>query len=77
MSIFKIIGGLGILLISVGIISKKRLTQDVLYMAGGICLEIYSIYLQDGIFIILQIIFILSALFDLIKLKHNKENKIE
>lgn len=66
---FKIIGALGIILISIGIISKNRKRQDVFYVLGGVCLEIYSIYLQDCIFIVLQIIFILAAVYDLIKNK--------
>lgn len=62
--IFKIIGALGIILISLGIITKKRKTQDVLYILGGLCLETYSIYIGDLIFIILQIIFTLAAIYD-------------
>ena len=69
--IFKLIGAAGLLLISAGIITKQRSTQDVLYIMGGICLEIYSIYLQDVIFIVLQIIFTLAAVYDLMKLKFN------
>ena len=68
MDIFKIIGALGLLLISIGIVVKERKTQDILYVIGGICLEIYSIYLEDMIFIVLQIIFTLAAAYDLFKL---------
>jgi len=71
--IFKIIGALGLILISVGIITKKRSKQDVFYIVGGICLEIYSIHLGDLIFIILQIIFTLSAVYDLIKVYLSKK----
>jgi len=67
--IFKLVGALGLILISIGIISKKRSVQDAYYIVGGVCLEIYSIYLGDSIFIILQIIFILSAVYDLIKIR--------
>ena len=72
MDIFKIIGATGLLLISVGIITKKRKTQDVLYIIGGLCLEAYSIYLGDIIFIILQIIFTLAAIYDLVKVQLKK-----
>ncbi|MFN3966638.1 MAG: hypothetical protein ACK4JE_02935 [Endomicrobiia bacterium] len=65
----KIIGALGIILISIGIITKKRKIQDIFYILGGICLEIYSIYIGDLIFIILQIIFTLTAIYDFIKIK--------
>ena len=72
---FKFIGAAGLLVISFGIINKKRRTQDILYIVGGICLEIYSLYLGDIIFIILQIIFTISAIYDLIKLGRLKEVK--
>lgn len=72
MDIFKIIGAAGLLLISVGIITKKRKTQDVLYIIGGLCLEAYSIYLGNIIFIILQIIFTLAAIYDLVKVQFKR-----
>ncbi|PIU79567.1 MAG: hypothetical protein COZ28_02580 [Candidatus Moranbacteria bacterium CG_4_10_14_3_um_filter_44_15] len=75
MSIFKFIGALGLLLISIGIVNKKRFIQDILYIIGGICLEIYSIHLGDLIFIILQIIFIIAAIYDSIKLRRSEKNK--
>jgi len=71
--IFKLIGALGLILISIGIITKKRSKQDIFYIIGGICLEIYSIYLGDLIFIILQIVFTLSAVYDLYKIYSSKK----
>lgn len=65
--LFKIIGALGIVLISIGIIIKKRKREDILYIAGGLCLLVYSIYIKDLIFIILEIIFTLSAVYDFTK----------
>ncbi|MFH1823268.1 MAG: hypothetical protein ABH817_00940 [archaeon] len=65
--IFQIIGGLGILLIAIGILLKKRKTQDILYIFGGLALLAYSISINDVIFIILQSLFILAASYDLIK----------
>lgn len=67
LNIFKIIGAAGILFISVGIITKKRKTEDILYIIGGLCLETYSIYIGDVLFIILQIIFTLSSIYDFTK----------
>jgi len=66
LNIFKIIGAFGILLISAGILKKKRKIQDRAYILGGICLLTYSIYIKELIFIILQLIFILTASYDLI-----------
>ncbi len=69
---FKIIGAVGLLLISFGILTKKRKLQDIFYIVGGLCLETYSIYLGDIIFIVLQIIFTLAALYDLMKVQLQK-----
>jgi hypothetical protein len=68
MLLFKIIGAAGLLLISTGIITKKRNVQDVFYIFGGTCLEVYSVFLGDWIFIILQIIFTIAAIYDLVKI---------
>lgn len=73
MNIFKIVGALGIILISVGILTKKRKNEDVYYILGGLCLEAYSIYIGDTIFIILQVIFILSAVYDFCKIQFFKK----
>ena len=72
MSIYKIIGALGLILISIGIVTKNRKNQDIFYVLGGLGLEIYSIYIRDVIFIILQIIFTLSAVYDLLRISKNK-----
>lgn len=69
---FKLIGALGLILICFGIITNRRKRQDTLYALGGVCLEIYSIHLKDLIFIILQIVFTLAAIYDLIKHKQAK-----
>jgi len=65
--IFKLIGALGLILITIGIINKNRIHQNYFYIAGGVCLEIYSIYINDIIFIVLQLLFISAAFYDLKK----------
>ena len=69
--IFKLIGALGLILIIIGILikPKNRKIRDFLYIFGGIFLAIYSIYIKDAIFITLQIVFILVAVYDLIKMQ--------
>jgi len=75
--LFKSMGALGLLLIVVGIITKRRHKNDWLYFAGnarreqdlwylfgGILLEIYSIYIGDLVFIFLQLVFICAAAYD-------------
>jgi hypothetical protein len=73
-NIFYIIAIIGLLSIITGtlmISMKKRLRKKYTYpllILGGICLEIYSIYIQDLIFIVLQGVFIISSIYGLIKL---------
>jgi len=75
--IYKIIGILGLLFIIGGnfmISQKKRIRRRYTYpllVIGGICLEIYSIYIGDTIFIVLQAVFIVVAIYGLIRV-HEK-----
>lgn len=73
MNIFKIIGVIGLLLISTGIVVKKRSNQDIFYIIGGIGIDIYSIYTGDIIFIILETIFTLASIYDIIKIKRQEK----
>ncbi|MEK6926596.1 MAG: hypothetical protein AABW50_04935 [Nanoarchaeota archaeon] len=68
-NIFKIIGALGLFLILIGIIKKNRKKQDYFYITGGILLLVYSIYIKDIIFVILQSVFTIAAVYDLKKRK--------
>jgi hypothetical protein len=72
MVIFTIIGAVGLILISIGIWIKKEMIQDIIFVLGGLFLLGYSIYIKNTIFIILQIVFILSAGYELFKLKFKK-----
>lgn len=67
MNLFEIAGAVGLLFISAGVILKKRKEEDVLYIVGGILLEVYSISIHSTIFIILQIVFVASAVYDFLK----------
>jgi len=64
-------GIIGLLIISIAVWIKKEKKQDLLFVAGGLSLLIYSLSIRDVIFSVLQIIFIISALVELIKLKRN------
>ena len=73
--IYRIIAIIGLILIISGTLlisaKKKRVKRRYIYpllIAGGICLEIYSIHIGDTIFIILQGIFIISSILGLIKI---------
>jgi len=61
---FKIFGIIGLIIISYAIWFKNEKKQNLLFMLGGVFLLIYSIYIQDIIFIILQGIFVVSALLE-------------
>jgi hypothetical protein len=65
--LFKAIGGLGILLICLGILAKKKKREHQLMLGGGLCLEAYSLYIGDPIFIVLQAVFILTVTYKLVK----------
>lgn len=58
----------GLLLISFGVIIKDRKHEDILYIAGGLCLEIYSISIESIVFMVLQVVFIMAAIGDLIRI---------
>lgn len=78
-NIFNIIAIIGLLSIISGtlMISRKKKTRRIyvypLLILGGICLEIYSIYIQDLIFMILQGVFIISSVYGLIKINEHRK----
>jgi len=77
-SIIAIIGLLSIIL-GTSLISRKKIIRRrytyPLLILGGICLEIYSIYINDVIFIVLQAVFIISSIYGLIKINERHKNK--
>ena len=71
--IYKIIGALGLALITTGVLLKKRKQEDVFYIFGGLLLEVYSVSIKDPVFIILQIVFIIAAVYDFLKKSSRKK----
>lgn len=69
---YLIFGAAGLLIISFAIWSKNERKQDFLFIIGGVFLLIYSIDTDDIIFIILQIVFIASALVEILKLRRKE-----
>ncbi len=67
MNFYKLVGALGLTLIIIGAIMHKRRNRDIFYFVGGILLEVYSIYIKDIIFIVLQLVFILVIVYDFLK----------
>lgn len=68
-----IFGIIGLIAISLAIWIKKEVQQDILFLLGGAALLVYSIYIGDMIFIVLQVVYIVSVSFELIKLLLKKK----
>ncbi len=81
MAIKEVVGILGLILIIIGnitIYKQKSIRRKYTYpllIFGGICMLIYSIFLDDIIFIILQGAFILAAIYGLIKIHQRIKHK--
>ena len=78
LNIFNLLGIIGLILIIIGIVvkNKNRKKRDILYIIGGIFLMMYSFHIKDVIFITLQAVFILVAIYDLRKqIKIRKRRK--
>lgn len=69
LSIFKIIGVIGLILIIYGTLKRKKQLERIFLIPGGICLLIYSIYIKDLFFIILQLSFIIIESYEYYKSK--------
>ena len=67
--LIKLVGALGLVFISVGVISRNRIRQNIYFIIGGLLLEAYSVYLKDVIFIPLQLIFVAASAYELYHLK--------
>ena len=70
--LFKLIGALGMILISAGIVQKNNLRRNYLFVFGGLFLLAYSLYLRDPIFAPLQIIFMGASVYEIYRIKHSK-----
>lgn len=71
--IFTIIGVLGLVFVVLGLLQRKEIKEDIFFLIGGIFLLVYSIYLKNVIFIILQSAFILATIWEIIKIKKEKK----
>lgn len=70
--LFYFLGVIGLILITIGVIVKTIKKQNLLFSLGGISLVLYSINIGDKIFIILESVFTLTAIYNLIKMPKNK-----
>jgi Ca2+/Na+ antiporter len=71
--IYKTLGTIGLIFIIAGMMVRSRTRRDALCAVGGICLFVYSIYLNDFIFTTLQACYVFVTLFDFAKRKLQKK----
>ena len=64
-----ILGIIGLVVISIAVWVRKERKQDFWFIIGSAFLLAYSIGIKDKIFIVLQLIFMTSAVVELAKLK--------
>jgi len=69
MDTYHLLGIVGLLIIALVLWVRNEKLQDVGFILGGICLLAYSLSIGDTIFVILQIVFIISAGAELFKLR--------
>ncbi|PIU22016.1 MAG: hypothetical protein COT14_03395 [Candidatus Diapherotrites archaeon CG08_land_8_20_14_0_20_30_16] len=70
--LYRVLGVLGLIFIILGVLLRKKKQEDLAFICGGILLCIYSIYLKDAIFIVLQIVFTCAAIYDYFKKRTHK-----
>lgn len=69
MNLYLLLGILGLLLVSAGLLVKSRRLRDKLSFLGGLCLLFYSIDKGDTVFILLQTFYVGVTIFDYFKNK--------
>jgi len=66
--ICKLVGVLGLIGIIIGILIRNEKKQDAFFIVGGLLLLVYSAYIKDIVFIVLQLVFVAVAAGELVKL---------
>lgn len=69
MDIFKAIGAIGVLFIVAAVLLKDRRKQNLSFIAAGVLLEIYSLYIGDMVFIVLEVVFIAAAVYEFFNMR--------
>lgn len=69
-------GAIGLVVVSVAIWIRNEKRQDVLFIVGGLFLLVYSIGIKSIIFSALQVVFVVSALAELVKLKDKNSDTL-
>ena len=71
--LFKVTGAIGLVFITIGVLTKDRIRENIYFIIGGCLLESYAIYLKDVIYIPLQVIFVFASVYELYELKKKKK----
>jgi len=71
--VYQILGAIGLILVSYGVIVKDRRKQDIFFIIGGIFLTLYSLSIKSYIFITLQIVFIFAAIYSIRHIKKKRK----
>ncbi len=69
---FKTLGILGLLLITASIFVTDDKKRSAILIGGGVLLFAYSYHIGDFIFIVLQAVFTVASVYQLIKLSRSK-----
>ena len=71
----QIFGILGLIAIISGILFRsQKFIDEIALIIGGILLTVYSFYIGDMIFVTLQLVFTVVAIYDLHRAKKNLKN---
>jgi len=65
--LYELIGVVGLVFITLGVLLRKRGQQDILYILGGISLLAYSWSIGNMIFMSSQVVFTIVAIYDYMK----------
>jgi len=65
MELVRLIGILGLIAVTAGVLARQTMRRNAAFVVGGITLLFYSLAIGDGIFALLQLIFTVSAGYEL------------
>jgi len=68
----RLLGIIGLLLITWGVLEKNEQRQDWLFIVGGILLFFYSYWLGDAVFMVLQIVFTSASAYELLTMRRRQ-----
>ncbi|MBI5045521.1 MAG: hypothetical protein HZC14_00710 [Candidatus Niyogibacteria bacterium] len=76
MDIFKIIGAIGVLFIVAAVLLQDRRKQNMAFIVAGALLEVYSIYIGDTVFIVLEVVFIAAAVYECFNMRRAQPSSL-